>query len=73
MDAIFRHYVEYDVSEEVPVEDIVKSLIANERLLRQAAVALEALFPGVKIKPTRGSLLTLSQGSPLKELFALRS
>ncbi|WP_026379441.1 hypothetical protein [Afifella pfennigii] len=70
MDAVFRHYVEYVVDEAVPVGDVAASLLANERLLRQAIPALESLFPGIKIETKRVSLPSLSQESPLKELFA---
>lgn len=70
MDITLVHALEYDTVNPVSVEDLVKSLEANERLLRQAARVLCELYPGLEIEPTNVSVRRISQESPLTEAFA---
>jgi hypothetical protein len=71
MDLVFLHGVEYDVTAPVAVQDLIKSLEANAKLLDRSTTLLEELFPGIKFESATISVRNLSQGSPLKELFAL--
>ncbi len=70
MEVTLWHGIEYDVVEPVAVEDLVKSLEANAKLLRHSAVLLTELFPGLSIEPKRVTVVRLTQESPLSELFA---
>lgn len=71
MDAVLYHGVEYDVVRPVAVEDVIKSLEANARLIHRSTFLLTRLFPGIRIETGTVSVRSLSQESPLKELFAL--
>lgn len=71
MEITLFHEIEYDVVEEVAVEDLVKSLLANARLMRDATLVLAGLFPGLEFETKRISVPELSQGSPLREVLAL--
>lgn len=71
MDAVFRHFVEYDVDSQVMVSDSVKSLEANDRLLKQAILVIEKLVPGLVLEYKSVSVPVVTQQSPLTEVFAL--
>lgn len=70
-EASLFHSLSYEVSESSAVEDVIKSLEANSRLLKEAAGLLSELVPGLMIEARRVSIVELSQASPLKEVFAL--
>ncbi len=70
MDVTLWHGIEYDVDAPVAVEDLIKSLEANAKLLHRSADLLADLFPGLKFEPKQISVVRLSQESPLTELFA---
>lgn len=70
MDITLWHGIEYDTDEPVAVEDVIKSLEANAKLLRHSADLLADLFPGLEFQPKKISLVRLSQESPLSELFS---
>lgn len=70
MEVTLLHDIEYEVTEPVAVEDLIKSLEANARLMRNAGTLLTAIAPGLQIEPQRISVVRLSQDSPLKELLA---
>jgi hypothetical protein len=71
MELTLLHGIQYDVTEPVAVEDLIKSLAANARLMREAATLLAALVPGIEFDVTRISVPELGQGSPLREVMAL--
>lgn len=71
MDITLRHGIEYEVMNAVSVEDLIKSLEANARLLRRSAELLSALIPGLTLEPKYVSVTSLTQESPLREVFAL--
>ena len=71
MELTLRHSIEYGVTDDVAIDDIVKSLQANARLLRDATDVISGLIPGLEIEPIRISIPELHQGSPLREVFAL--
>lgn len=70
MDIILRHGVEYGIADPVSVEDLVKSIEAHARLLRTSGDLISDLVPGLSIEPKQVSVLSLSQESPLREMFA---
>lgn len=70
MDVTLFHEIEYEITDAVAVEDLIKSLEANARLLRNAGTLLTVIAPGLHIEPKRVSVVHLSQESPLKELLA---
>ncbi len=71
MEITLFHGIEYDVTEPVAVDDLIKSLAANARLMREATTLLSDLVPGLQFETKRISVPELSQGSPLRELMAL--
>ncbi len=71
MDVILHHAIEYDVTQDVAVEDLIKSLSANARLAREATALISALVPGLDLDVTKISVPELGQGSPLREIMAL--
>jgi hypothetical protein len=58
------------VTDSVAVEDLIKSLEANARLIRASGDLISHLVPGLKIESKQVSVVRLSQESPLRELFA---
>lgn len=70
MDIVLRHGVEYEIVEAVAVDDLVRSIEAHARLLRKSGDLLSDLVPGLRIEPKQVSVVSLSQQSPLKEMFA---
>ncbi len=70
MDITLTHALEYGTESPVSVEDLIKSLEANERLIRQSGRLLAELIPGLEVETTRVSVTHISQESPLKEYFA---
>mgnify|MGYP006977754909 CR=1 FL=1 len=70
MELLLRHGVEYEVADPVSVEDLIKSIEAHARLLRKSGDLLGDLLPGLRIEPKQVSVVSLSQQSQLKEMFA---
>jgi len=70
VDVTLWHGIEYDVEAPVAVEDLIKSLEANAKLLHRTGDLLADLFPGLKFESKQISVVRLSQESPLSELFA---
>jgi len=71
MDITLRHGIEYGVDDAVSIEDLIKSLDANARILRRSAELLSTLIPGLTLEPKYVSVTSLTQESPLREVFAL--
>lgn len=63
------HQVVYDVPESSAISDVIESLRATEQLFFEVAPLLEQLVPGVQVGGISVHLESLSQGSPLKEMF----
>lgn len=70
MEITLKHGVEYDITDPVAVDDLVKSIEAHARLMKTATELLSKLVPGLQMETKRVSVLQLSQQSPLRELFA---
>lgn len=71
MEATLRHLVEYDVPDRPSVSAVAESLLANERLVKEAVLLLEACAPGLIIESATVSVRHLSQESPLRELLVV--
>jgi hypothetical protein len=63
------HLVIYEVAEASPITSVIESLRATEQLFFETAPLLEDLVPGVTVGGIRVHVESLTQGSPLKELF----
>ncbi|QDW38552.1 hypothetical protein FFI89_016230 [Bradyrhizobium sp. KBS0727] len=71
MDALLPHQVRYDVDGYIPVSVIAESLVANGKLVAEAAFLLEALIPGLVIERAEVSVRRVVHESPLREVFAV--
>lgn len=71
MELALHHSVTYTTPDDVPVEVVARSLIANERLIREALRVIEAVSPGTTISAVRVRVNSLSNASPLKQAFAV--
>lgn len=71
MEMVIEHGVEYVVDTPVAIEDLIQSLDAHARLLRNSTKLISSIIPGLTIETKQVSVKILSQQSPLKEIFAL--
>lgn len=71
MEATLKHGIVYEVTDDVAVEDLIKSLEANTRLLRETGKLLSEIIPGLEIDSGKVSVVYVSQQSPLREILAL--
>jgi hypothetical protein len=60
------HTVEYDFAGRATVGEVAKSLVAQEKLVREALAVLEEVFPNLSFEKPRIELRTVIQNSPLK-------
>jgi hypothetical protein len=60
------HSVRYEFDEPATVAEVAASLVAQEKLLRDALQVLEACFPGLSIQESRVVVRSVSQASPLE-------
>lgn len=63
------HQITYDVPAAVTVAEVVESLLGAEALLREIAPLLEGCIPGLHVEKIDVSVRSISQESPLKEIF----
>lgn len=61
--------VEYDVTETVPLDDVIDSLMAVRSFLTESAEYLGELSPSIKVESFSISVSRISQESPLREVF----
>lgn len=71
MEIEFPHSVEYDMDGRASVGAVAQSLIAHERLAKEAVLLLEAYFPGLTVEAATVSVRHVQQHSPLKAAFAV--
>ncbi len=71
MEASLPHFVQYELDGRPSVAIVAQSLIANERLAKEAVLLLEAYVPGLTIETTVVSVRHVSQESPLQAAFAV--
>src|SRR5665213_3150897 len=67
---IIPHSVTYQFDGRASVQDVALSLIAQEKLMRDAISVLEGCVDGLSIESVRISVRTVAQESPLKEILA---
>src|SRR3569833_2247292 len=67
MERTFRHEVTYTNTGSVPVTDVALSLLANEKLMREAIEALQDLYPGLEVTDFKINYRRATSDSPLKE------
>lgn len=70
MQITLPHQISYDFDGKATVEEIAKSLVANERLTRDAIAIFAGCFPGLVVEDTKIQFVSVSQESPLKEILA---
>ncbi len=71
MEASLNHFVQYDLDGDSSISAIAESLVANEKLVKEAVLLLEALIPGLLIERATVSVRRVVQESPLKEAFVV--
>lgn len=71
MEASLRHFVQYDIPGHSSVAAIAESLIANERLVKEATLLLEAFVPGLIVESSTVSVRRVVQESPLQQTFVV--
>lgn len=70
MERVFDHAITYTNRGIVPVSDVAASLVANEKLLKDAGAILQELFPGLTVHEVEVRFRSATTSSPLKELLA---
>jgi len=65
------HEITYDFDGRASIPEIVASLSAQERLVKEAAHVFAACFHGLEVSELRVALREVQQESPLKELLSL--
>lgn len=71
MEKTFTHGVTYNFEGEATIADIAASLLANERLVKEAVGVIDACYEGLQVEELRIKLTEISQNSPLKEIVAV--
>lgn len=70
MERVFDHAITYTNRGVVSVADVAASLVANEKLLKDAGAVLQELFPGLTVHEVEVRFRSATTSSPLKELLA---
>ena len=71
MDIVAPHQIVFETDEQVPIADVVASLLGAEQLFRDIGPLLEACIPGLRVEKITVSVRSISQESPLKEILIL--
>lgn len=66
MDIVIPHSVTYDFEGRATVSEVAKSLVAQDKLVREALSVLEELFPNLTLEKPVVSVRAVSQDSPLR-------
>lgn len=69
MDLTIPHHVTYDFDGRASVGEVAKSLVAQEKLVRDALAILEAVFPDLVFDKPIITVRQVSQDSPLRTLL----
>jgi hypothetical protein len=69
LEASLNHFVQYDLDGRSSVAAVAESLLANEKLIKEATLLLEAITPGLVIEQTIVSVRRIGQESPLTQAF----
>ena len=70
MEIRLPHEVTYDFDGRASVDEVARSLLAQERLVHDAVSIIAGCFPGLEISETKVEFVSVSQESPLKEILA---
>jgi hypothetical protein len=71
MDIVAPHQIVFETNEPVPIADVVASILGAEQLFRDIGPLLEICVPGLTVEKINLSVRSISQESPLKEIFIL--
>ncbi|MEI6486539.1 MAG: hypothetical protein WCO11_09770 [Sphingomonadales bacterium] len=66
MDVTIPHSVSYDFDGRASVSEVAKVLLAQDRLVREALLVLEELFPNLTFEGTSVAVRSVTQDSPLR-------
>lgn len=66
MDIVIPHFIEYDFNGRASVAEVAKSLVAQDKLVREALFVLEELFPNLSLEKPVIAVRAVSQDSPLR-------
>jgi hypothetical protein len=69
MEISIPHEVTYEFPGKAPVSDVARSLLAQERLIRDALDVFENCFPAIKFESISVTVSEVQQKSPLRELL----
>lgn len=69
MELTIPHQVVYDFKGRATVQEVAKSIIAQDRLVKEALAVLEEIFPDLTFEKPVVSIRALSQESPLRTLL----
>lgn len=69
MDFTIPHEIIYDTPHAVPVSDVIDSLLGTERAANELRYLLEGCVDGLSITSLKVGVRSISQESPLRELF----
>lgn len=66
MDLVIPHSVTYDFDGRASVSEVAKSLVAQEKMVRDALAILEQVFPNLSFEKPTVSVREVTQSSPLR-------
>lgn len=69
MELTIPHSVVYDFQGRATVQEVANSIVAQDRLVREALAILEELFPNLTFEKPKVSVRAISQESPLTTLL----
>jgi hypothetical protein len=71
MEITFPHEIEFTTKDQVSVEDVAKSLVANASILLYVGKVLEQCFPDLQIERIKPRFVSATTSSLLKEALAV--
>ena len=69
MELSIPHRVVYDFDGQASVAEVAKSIIAQDRLVRESLAVLEQVFPDLAFEKPTVSVREVSQASPLRTVL----
>lgn len=69
MEISVPYKVVYDTIDHTSIDDVILSLIGTRAAVRESGQLLEACFDGLKVQSSSARIQSISQESPLRELF----
>ena len=71
MEVTLQHAITYTTRGDVPVSVVAKTLLGNDRLIRESIKLMQAMVPNIGVSEIRIKVNQLSNASPLKAVFAV--